>query len=281
MKKVYTLLIIILACSRMNMLMSQSITVINKGGEKFLVTYTGKTISNAGVTLNTGVLLQYDKISNIGTDHFDVYDKAMRKAGKKGNEHLNIEFTGDQNLYALQLKKLEEKRNSAHVTRGAGGLLMLIGAISGDEDVYAVGAVSYIAGTVARDINTEKTISAQNDAIVALQNQQKKVDETESIEEEYRREWGPENVDGLIALLNNDHKKALAFANVGETSKDANHRLAAVWLKATIYADQGKNQELEKEYERLIVLDPEVDSVEDGKNWMKILLDEVNELRKS
>jgi hypothetical protein len=92
---------------------------------------------------------------------------------------------------------------------------------------------------------------------------------------------GPENVEGLIALLNKDHEKALALANVGETSKDANHRLAAVWLKAIIYADQGKNQELEKEYERLIVLDPEVDSVEDGKNWMKILLDEVNELRKS
>ena len=71
----------------------------------------------------------------------------------------------------------------------------------------------------------------------------------------------------------------MALANVGETSKDANYRLAAVWMKAIILADQGEETAMTSEYERLIVLDPEVSSVDDAEMWMNLLLEDLEALR--
>jgi len=274
---IFSFLIVILTTG----LFAQTVNVVTKEGKEQIITYTGRTLSNTGVTLNSGDFIGYNEISYIGTDHFDAYENAMKKASKKNNQHLKVAFTGDQNLYALQLEKLEKKRTAANAARGAGGLLMIIGAISGDEDIYTIGAASYVTGTVARDINTESTISAQNDAIVALQDEQNNKTEAEAQIDEYLRAYGRENVEGVIALLKMDHERALALANVGETSKDANHRVAAVWLKAIIYADQGNEKALEKEYDRLVILDPEVESIENARNWMEVLIKDLNELRNS
>jgi len=65
----------------------------------------------------------------------------------------------------------------------------------------------------------------------------------------------------------------------GETSNDANHRLAAVWLKAIIHADQGDEAAKVKEYDRLVALDLEVASVEDAGKWMELLLMDLADLR--
>ena len=50
-------------------------------------------------------------------------------------------------------------------------------------------------------------------------------------------------------------------------------------MKATIHADQGDTDAKEKEYERLIVLDPEVSSAKDAEKWMKLLLADLNDFR--
>ena len=145
----------------------------------------------------------------------------------------------------------------------------------------AAGLATYGAGTIKKDINSEKMIKAQNEAIKDLQGQQQQLSEADSLEAQFRVEYGNENVDSLIALIDGNHERALALAGVGETAKDANHRMSAVWMKAIILADQGNTEELNKEYERLIVLDPEVESVEDGEKWMELLLKDLSDFREA
>ena len=120
---------------------------------------------------------------------------------------------------------------------------------------------------------------SQNNAIMANQNQQMKESQAASEEQRYRQEFGNENVDGLLELIDRNHERAIAFANVAETSKDANHRVAASLLKAMAYADSGRDEELQKEYEKLVILDSEVDSVDAAGKWMVVLLGDLEDLR--
>ena len=156
---------------------------------------------------------------------------------------------------------------------------MLVGAIAGDRDVYDAGRVTLAAGVVAGAVNSQRTLETQNNAIMANQNKQMSESEAESEEQQYRREFGNENVEGLLELIDGNHDRAIAFANVAETSKDANHRVAASWLKAIIYADSGQEEELQKEYEKLVILDSEIDSVDSASKWMVILLGDLKNLR--
>lgn len=258
---------------------AETIKIVTKNGEEHELPHKEVKIQGTGLITSSGEMYDYQNISYIGTDDVKSYEKLLKKSGKKANEHLNVAFTGDKNLYAVQLEKLEKRRTGAHVARGAGGLLMIIGALSGDKSLYAAGAVTAVAGTVAKDINTEKTIAAQNDAIIALQEQQQAESQAEAQVEELRKEWGSENVDGLIALIDKNYDRALAFANIGETSSNENHQLGASWLKAMIYADKGDSESADKEYELLVKNDPEVDSLEGVQNWMKLLMQDLNDLR--
>ena len=71
----------------------------------------------------------------------------------------------------------------------------------------------------------------------------------------------------------------MAYANVGELSKDANYRLCAIWLKAMIAADQENNEDIEKEFARLVTFDPEIKDAKEAKKEVEILLEEVEALR--
>ena len=276
MKSYLTITLLLLFVVSVN---AETVKIVTKNGEEEILSHDEVKIQGTGLTTSAGVIYDYQNLSYIGTDDVKTYEKLLKKSGKKGNEHLNVAFTGDKNLYAEKLKKLEKRRTGAHVARGAGGLMMIIGAISGDRDLYAAGAVTAVAGTVARDVNTEKTIAAQNEAIIALQEEQKANSEDEQLEAELRREWGSENVDGLVALIDKNYDRAMAFANIGEASSNENHRLGASWLKAMIYADKGETAAAEKEYDHLVEIDPEVDSLDGIKNWMKLLMQDLDELR--
>ena len=114
-------------------------------------------------------------------------------------------------------------------------------------------------------------------SVYTFQNQNKE----ETLEEQYRREYGNENIDAIIALLDNDHNRAIALANAGETSKDANFRLSAMYVKAIIAVDMNNQEEADKAYEKLVIFDPEVENVEQAKEETKILVEELNNLRDS
>lgn len=256
-----------------------SFMITSADGREQSIFYTKKTLKKKGVIQNSGQMLEYSEVVVIRTDNFDAYEKAVNRTSNERGSHIKLEFTGDQSVHVQRLEKLEKKRKGAGIARGAGGVMMLLGVLSGDRAVTAVGLATYGGGTVARNINTDKTIQAQNDAIRELSAQQKQLSEADNLEEQFRIEWGNENVDGVIALIDNSPERALALANVGETSKDANHRLSAAWLKALIYADTDDTDALAAEYERLLVLDPETESVADAEEYMAELLQELGELR--
>lgn len=275
------LLAFVLAVSFVGISHAQTITVATQDGQEQQVTYRKGTIRKAVVVLDSGQKLPYDSIATISTDHYDAYEQAVIRTTGRDNEHVKVVFTGDENVYALRLQKLEKRRKNANKARGAGGIMMLLGVLGGSRELTAAGLATYGAGDIKKDINTEKTIAAQNQAIMDLQEQQKQQEEAGSLEAQFRRDYGDENVDGLIALIDGNHARALAFANAGETSSDANYRLAAVWLQAIIHADQGDEEATVREYERLIVLDPEVGSVEDAGKWMELLMMDLSDLRQS
>jgi len=256
-------------------------TVTTTDGKEHEVSYSKKSVNKKGVTLNSGDRLEFSDIDTIATDDFDAYERAVMSTAKAGAENVTVKFTGNENVNALRLEKLEKKRKGAGAARGAGGMMMLLGVLSGSRELAAVGVATYGAGTIKRDLNSEKMITAQNEAIKDLQGQQQQLSEADSLEAQFRVEYGDENVDSLIALIDGNHERAMALAGVGETAKDANHRMSAVWMKAIILADQGNTEELNKEYERLIVLDPEVESVEDGEKWMELLLKDLSDFREA
>ena len=259
---------------------AQTITFQTKDGNSREIEFSNKTLGGKGIMIHPDELIEYSEIEKISTADFKTYEKISKKVSKKSNRHIKLIFTGDQNVYALQLDKLQKKRTGAHAARAAGGILAIIGAISGDRDLYAAGMVTYGVGTVAKDINTEKTMATQNKAIYDLQNNQNKPKE-ETEEEQYRREYGNENIDAFLALLDKEYDRALALANAGETSKDANHRLTAIWVKATIATEQQNMEVAEKEYERLVIFDPEINSIEEVGETMEIIIEEVEKMRES
>ena len=258
---------------------AQTLKIVTKAGEEVQFDYIKNRVKNKGVEIKRGQMLYYRDLSYIGTDNIDAYERIMRKAGKKENEHLNIDFTGDGSAYTERLRKLQENRAKANIASGAGGLLMLVGAISGDRDVYDAGRVTLAAGVVAGAVNSQRTLETQNNAMMANQNKQMRESHAENEEQRMRQEFGDQVVDGILELIDRNYERAIAFANVAETSKDANHRVAASWLKAMAFAESGREEELQKEYEKLVILDSEIDSVDAAGKWMVVLLGDLNDLR--
>ena len=258
-----------------------TITVAMKNGSERELSYSKSVLKKKGVRPASGGVIDFGEISAISTADFDAYERAVNVTGKARATHVTVRYTGEGDVDALRLQKLERQRQGAGVARGAGGLMMLLGVLSDDDDVYAAGLVTYGAGTVAKDINTDKTFEAQNEAIANLQKKQQQREEADSLEEQFRIEYGDENVNSLIALIEGNHERALALANAAETSDDANYRFSAAWMKAIISADKGDRAAVEKEYDRLIVLDPEVSNYEDADRRMELLLKDLQELRQA
>lgn len=275
LKNITTVLLIAVTIVTAN---AAEILVKLKNGEEQTINYKKYTINGRGIETNNGEILEYIKVASISTDHYDAYEKATKRARRNGGKHIKVEFTGDESVHLERLQKLQERREGAHVARGAGGVLALIGAISGNRDLYNAGMVTYGVGTVVKDINVENTIETQNEMLRELhENQQQK----ETPEQQYRREYGNESVDAIISLMDNDYERASALASAGETSKDANYRLSAMYVKAMIAVDMEDEAAAEKAYEKLVTFDPEIADVEQAKAETEYLVNELNNLRKS
>jgi hypothetical protein len=263
-------LVVVLVCIGAD---AQMISVSTNDGQEHEVSFTNRTLSKSGVELNSGGVLEFGEVTAIRTDDFGAYEKAVKLTGRGRAGHLTVAFTGEEEVNVLRLQKLEKQRQGAGVARGAGGFMMLFGVLSGDRDVRAAGLISYGAETIAGELNTDTTTDAD------LQKQRKKQSEDLSLEEHFRLEWGNEVVNGVIVLLDRNYRRATALASASENSSDASYRLAAVWLKAIIEADRGNTDAAQREYEKLVVLDPELDSVDAAHAWMERLLGDLNAMR--
>ena len=262
---------------------SQTLDISFRDGGSEQVNFRNNTATGKGIKLNNGELVKYTELSLISTSDFDAFDKVFRKTDNR-YPHLKVEFTGDENAYSLQLEKLRKKRTGADVTRAAGGIMTILGVLSGDRGLTAAGLATNAAGRIARDVNDDRTSNTQTAMIQDLDQRTKDSNqatkEPEKSEEELmREEYGDENVDGLIELIDKNYEKALAYANVGELSKDANYRLSAIWLKAIIAADKGNDEDAQKEYERLVTFDPEIPNTKEAKKETALLLEELIEIR--
>ena len=263
--------------------MAQIIDLVYLNGDAEQLVYRNKTATSKGIKLDNGELVKYTNLSLISTNHFEAFDKIFRKADNR-YPNLKIEFTGDKNAYSYQLEKLNKRGSAANVTRTAGGVMTILGVLSGDRGLTAAGVATGAAGQIAVQENnkrTSQTRSAMMNDVEKKPEESKVKDESKekSEEELLREEFGDENVDGLIALIDKNHEKALAYANVGELSKDANYRLCAIWLKAMIAADNKDTLEAKNQYERLITFDPEIKEFEDAEREVELLLQEVESIR--
>jgi len=262
---------------------SQTISISYRDGGSEEVKYKGSTATGKGIKKNNGELARYTELSLISTPDFDAFDKIFRKSDNR-YPNLKVEFTGDQNAYSMQLEKLRKRRTGADVTRAAGGIMTILGVLSGDRGLTAAGLATGAAGQIAREVNNDKTSNTQsamlNDLDQKTKETSQKAKQAEKSEEDLmREEFGDENVDGLIELIDKNYEKAFAYANVGELSKDANYRLAAMWLKAMVAADQDNEIDAQKAYERLVTFDPEISDTKKAKNEIVILLKELEEIR--
>lgn len=169
--------------------------------------------------------------------------------------------------------------------KGAGNgaaLGALAGVIFGNGDIFsdaadgalrgaATGAaVGLISGEVEKGKN--KKAEKEQQRQIELQNQEDK-----NLERQLITQFGRDNIEAYYALLDQNHARAKALSEAGELSNDANHRVVAVWIKAMVAVDQRDGESANKEFERLIVLDPIVDT----KDQAKIEVDKlVLEMRK-
>ncbi len=261
----------------------QSIDIKYREGGAEEVNYRGNTATGKGIKKNNGELARYTELSLVRTDHFEAFDKIYRKADNR-YPHLKIEFTGDQNAYSYQLEKLKKRGTGADVTKAAGGVMTILGVLSRDRGLTAAGLATGAAGQIASQENNKRTSQTKS---AMMNDLEKRPDESEdqskskekSEEDLMREEFGDENVDGLIELIDKNYEKATAYANLGELSKDANYRLSAIWLKAMVVADQQDELNAEKEYERLVTFDPEIKDASEAKKETKLLLEELEEIR--
>ncbi len=272
-----TTLIILITISNV-LCMAKPIQIILKDGSQQEMDVALNNIRSGGIVDDENQIIKYEQIKSLKTDDFDLYKRLSLKTNRPFSKHIKLDFTGDGNIYRMQIEDLQSRRTAAHVARAAGGVMYLIGVLADDRQLAAAGIATHGVGTISKDINDERMMMAQNQMLADMQDKQVA---KPSEEEQYRKEYGSENVDAFLALLDNNMERALAFANIGETSKDANHRLTAIWLKAIIASEGSDAKAIEKEYERLVTFDPEVNNQEDAKKEVTIIMDEIKQLRKA
>ncbi|MDN3641302.1 hypothetical protein QWY87_01220 [Lutimonas halocynthiae] len=257
--------------------LANNIVVIEKNGQESTLEIEKNDIRGKGIKSGNEAMLYFENIKEVSTNSFDVYEKLVTKTQKNYN-HLKVEFTGDGNLHALQLEKLRKKRTGADVTRAAGGVMTILGVLSGDRGLTAAGLATNAAGRIARDLNDDKTSNTQTAMLNEL-DERTKAAEAKNEEVELKKAYGDENIEGLKALIDKNYDRALALANVGETSDVEDHKIAAVYLKAMIAADQNNEEQEEIEYNRMAEIDSEINDANEAKNEIAGLMEEMAALR--
>ena len=140
----------------------------------------------------------------------------------------------------------------AGVIFGSGNILTdaADGAVKGAATGAAVGLIS---GEVEKSKN--KKAEKEQQRQVEQQNQQ-----IQNSEHQLISQFGRNNIEAYYALVDQNYTRTNALAGAGELSNDANHRVVAVWIKAMVAVDQRDRESANKEFDRLIVLDPIVDT---------------------
>jgi hypothetical protein len=73
---------------------------------------------------------------------------------------------------------------------------------------------------------------------------------------------GPDNFESFKALRACQYDRAVALANAGATSDEANHQLASIWLQAVIATDRREPATAEQYLPQLVERDDDLDTVQ-------------------
>ena len=100
-------------------------------------------------------------------------------------------------------------------------------------------------------------------------------------EEMLVRAFGQDTVTGWYALRDCNHNTALIAATAGENAGAASHQLAAVWLRAIVALDQKRENSAKAALHNIVVIDPDVSSMEEAAKAAQDLLAELRVERRS
>jgi len=97
---------------------------------------------------------------------------------------------------------------------------------------------------------------------------------------ELKAEYGEVNYNGLMALVSRDYPAAREY--VAQTAKDENpkYRRASAWLSVLIAKETLSKEEMTPFYQKIIEIDPGIDTVEDAKVEVRLAERELKSLRK-
>ena len=169
-------------------------------------------------------------------------------------------------VFTICLSSNGYSQTGEKMKRGAGqgaALGALAGVVFGNGNILqdaAGGAIRGAAagaavGLISGEVEKSKTRKAEKE----------RLEQEKSAENSLIAQFGRDNIEAYYALLDKNYSRSFALASAGETSNDANHRVAAVWIKAMIAIDQQDKTAADKEFERLIVLDPIIDTRDQAK----------------
>ena len=94
------------------------------------------------------------------------------------------------------------------------------------------------------------------------------------------RAFGKDSVDGLVALRDCDHSRAIIYATAAENGSMVTHQLAGTWLKAMIAVDSRDQPAADTAFQRLVRDDPDVSSVRQASDYANETLTDVRSDRR-
>ncbi len=250
-----------------------SIQVVTQNGDQFSVESNTNPIRGRGIAHNEKIT-KYAELKKLSSDDFDTYETLVRLGRRAKASHITMAFTGDEDYNRLRLEKLQKRRNAGHIARGVGGLVALAGVLSGDRQLTSAGMATYGIGTISNDINHENVIETQSEMIYELQDEQKKREKIE----ELRSEYGSYNVDAYLALIDQNHKRALALASVAQTSENTDHQYTALWIIALTKNDLKQNNDTE--IQEILNQSSDINDEAEVNTYLAELQNGLNETRK-
>jgi hypothetical protein len=97
--------------------------------------------------------------------------------------------------------------------------------------------------------------------------------------EQLRRDIGEDAFTAAEAMADCKHAVAIANADVAIQSRNANHALAGLWIKALTYADQGNPAAAQAVFPEIIRWDRDVETTEQADDLVYKALEQLKSIR--
>lgn len=136
---------------------------------------------------------------------------------------------------------------------------------------------------MARGATAGATIGAIGGAVEGSARAREKADREAAQQQrdvdQLRRDIGEDAFNAAEAMADCKHAVAIANADVAIQSRNSNHALAGLWIKALTYTDQGNPSAARDVFPEIIRWDRDVDSAEQADEIVHMALDKLKGIR--